>query len=410
MMFTNRTLIILGLCLSILAGELTYLGYHHRNAIGAHLQSLEENAIDLTSEIAGTGVGFAYKIVDIAETGIHKSWRNLTGRVQDVVAGAQENVEKSYVTLTSRVETGLGSISAIDWPSMQLPEIHMPAIKMVTFRQQHRNMKDNIDDSPLYLADFSQIEPAAGTDELLENQDDAQALEVEAVLVPQKVTVISSSRDGRIKNIFVDNGDVFHKGDVLIEYDCDDLMAEAEMVEAEKSLADKKTAGTEKLFKLDLISDLEKMDTQTKAAQLDLRIRLYQSRMDQCRITAGFDGRVTNRLANANEYTRTDRVLMEIASNEPLRAEFLIPSKWLRWVNVGAPLDIVLNETEKSYMAHITRIHGEVDPVSQSIQVVATLDGYDDPLLPGMSGQAHLNTKNINDAGVTGFLNTPQPH
>ena len=82
----------------------------------------------------------------------------------------------------------------------------------------------------------------------------------------------------------------------------------------------------------------------------------------------------------------------------------MIPSKWLRWVDVGAPLEIIVNETGRSYQAAVTRIYGEVDPVSQSIQIVAKLDPYQDPLLPGMSGVATLDIDAIRAAGISGFL------
>lgn len=235
-------------------------------------------------------------------------------------------------------------------------------------------------------------------------QPEQNALDVEAVLAPRQVTVISSSRDGRIAAIMAGHGDVFKKGDLLIAYDCSDLEAEAEIARMEKDFTSKKAQGSDRLFKLDIISDLDRIGAQVEDKQAQAKARLYDARMKDCEIRAQFDGRVTNRLANAGEYTRTDRVLMEVASNEPLQAEFLIPSKWLRWVNVGAPVTIRINETEKTYAARITRIHGEVDPVSQSIQIIATLDPYQDPLLPGMSGQATLDVEQMRSAGVRGYL------
>ena len=133
---------------------------------------------------------------------------------------------------------------------------------------------------------------------------------------------------------------------------------------------------------------------------------MVESRLKDCEIRAEFDGRVTNRLANPGEYTRTDRVLLEVASEEALQAEFLVPSKWLRWVNVGAPVEIMVSETERSYRAGIVRIYGEVDPVSQSIQMIATLDSYRDALLPGMSGKVTIDLNAIREAGVRGYLET----
>jgi len=229
-------------------------------------------------------------------------------------------------------------------------------------------------------------------------------LDVEAVLVPRQVTVISSSQDGRIAQIPVNHGDYFKKGDLLVAYDCSNIRAEADIAKIEKTYTEKRLKGTDNLFKLDIISDLDRAGAQIENQKATVKDALYQARLRDCDIRAEFDGRVTNRLANPGEYTRTDRVLLEVASDESLQAEFLIPSKWLRWVNVGAPVSITVSETENTYTARIVRIHGEVDPVSQSIQMIATLDPYQDRLLPGMSGKALINVDAIRDAGVQGYL------
>ena len=234
------------------------------------------------------------------------------------------------------------------------------------------------------------------------------SLNVEAVLVPRQVTVISSSQDGRIADVLVGHGDTFKKGDLLIAYDCADLEAEADIVRIQQDLTKRKVAGSDKLFKLDIISDLDRLGAQVEDKQAMAKAKLYEARLNDCQIRASFDGRVTNRLANPGEYTRTDRVLLEVASNDPLQVEFLVPSKWLRWVNTGAPVSITIGETEHTYTAKIQRIHGEVDPVSQSIQMIATLDPYTDPLLPGMSGQATINVQEIRSAGVRGYLEATQ--
>jgi membrane fusion protein (multidrug efflux system) len=235
-------------------------------------------------------------------------------------------------------------------------------------------------------------------------QPEQTSLKVETVLVPRRVTVISSSQDGQIAEVVRENGEEFKKGDILVRYHCKDLEAEAEIAGIQKNLTEQKRVGGDKLFKLDLISDVERLSILTEDKEAKAKIALYEARLESCVIRAEFDGRVTKRLANAGEYTRTDRVLMEVASNDPLQAQFLLPSKWLRWVDAGAPITITLNETGRSYEASITRLYGEIDPVSQSIQVVATLTPYTDRLLPGMSGQATLDINSIREAGIDGYL------
>ncbi|MFK7840002.1 MAG: efflux RND transporter periplasmic adaptor subunit [Bdellovibrionales bacterium] len=258
------------------------------------------------------------------------------------------------------------------------------------------------------------INPAAGLEtepdysELPEDtgryQIENKSIEVEAVLIPHDTTVISSSQDSKIISINFDNGETFKKGDVLVEYDCKDVRAEVEIAKTQQQLTAEKSATSYKLFKLDIISNIEKLELESENKQAEARIGLYTSRMESCFIRAEYDGRVVKRLANAGEFTRTDRVLMEVASLDYLKAEFLLPSRWLRWVNVGAPINIALNETDTSYNATIQYIYGEVDPVSQSIQMTAQLDNYQDRLLPGMSGKATIDIGAIRDAGIYGYL------
>jgi RND family efflux transporter MFP subunit len=288
----------------------------------------------------------------------------------------------------------------VTWPQAKVTQVSavVPIKRDLTLSEMqagHQSINEN-----------TLLEPAAGGVTTHQWTPEQDILSIEAVLVPRQVTVISSSQDGKIANILVGQGDHFKKGDTLIEYDCADLEAEAEIAGMQKNLTAKKSEGGDKLFKLDIISDVDRLGVQVEDKQADARIRLYQARLDHCKIKAEFNGRVTNRLANPGEYTRTDRVLMEVASDETLQAEFLVPSKWLRWVNVGAPLDITIGENEMTYKAKISRIYGEVDPASQSIQMIAVLDGYDDPLLPGMSGQAKISVSEIEKAGVKGYLQT----
>lgn len=260
--------------------------------------------------------------------------------------------------------------------------------------------------------EFATIEPASGTEILMDEDGleqerfaiENQTISVEAVLVPNENTVISSSKDGKIHKIHFDNGEIFRKGDILVEYACKDLRAELDIAQSQQKVADTKKSASMKLFKLDIISNIEKLELESESDQAQARSRLYESRMEACYIRADYDGRVVKKLANASEFTRTDRVLMEVASLDYLKAEFLLPSRWLRWVNVGAPVVLEIDETERSYSATIRNIYGEVDPVSRSIQMTAQLDPYGDPLLPGMSGQLTLDIESIRNAGIFGFL------
>ena len=230
---------------------------------------------------------------------------------------------------------------------------------------------------------------------------------VQAVLSAKRRAVLASALDARITKLNFENGDIFKKGDVLIEYDCTVDRARVKEAESRRRLTEVQLAAYEKLRELKSISEVEYVVAKENHEQNTALTDQIKGRIRYCQVIAPFDGRVTNKMASQHEFVQTGRVLLDISSREPLRAEFLIPSKWLRWVNVGTPLSIYIGESDSQYSAKIVAIHGEVDPVSQSVQVVAEMGDYHEELLPGMSGHAtfdRLAAKQQSDRGFLGLV------
>lgn len=229
-------------------------------------------------------------------------------------------------------------------------------------------------------------------------------LRVQAILNPKSKVVVASAIDAKIAKFNVENGDLFKKGDVLIEYDCSIDYARLKEAESRQKTTQAQLEAFTKLHTLRSVSEIEYLVAQENNTQNQALVEQIQARLKSCRVVAPFDGRVTNKTASRYEFVQTGRVLLDIASRENLRAEFLIPSQWLRWLNLGTPLKISINETDRSYNAKIVVIHGEVDPVSQSVQVVAQMDEYHEELLQGMSGLAIFDKQAPEEGAIKGFL------
>lgn len=254
------------------------------------------------------------------------------------------------------------------------------------------------------------VEPSSGVngmDEVMASADDtsvASDLRVQAVLSAKRQAVIAGEIDARIKAINFDNGDIFNKNDVLLEFDCALDQARLREAQSRQRVTQIQFDAYEKLQKKESVSEIEYLVARENNEQNKAQVDQIRSRLKSCKIFAQFDGRVTNRIASPYEFAQAGRVLMDIASREALRAEFLIPSKWLQWLNTGTPLTIRINETGKNYKAEIVAVYGEVDPVSQSVQVVAEIESYHEELLPGMSGQAIFDPDTAKKGREHGFL------
>jgi len=237
--------------------------------------------------------------------------------------------------------------------------------------------------------------------ELNEPENNA-AFEVQAVLSAQRSAVISGATDGILKKIPFNNGDTFKKGDVLAEYDCRFERAKYQESRAQLKTASRQADAYKRLKESEAVADVEYVAVLQDFEKAKAVLEQTNARLALCYIRAPFDGRITDKIANPHEAVRSGRVLMEISSNEPLQAELLVPSIWLRWINIGTDLTISVHETGASYDATIKRIHGKVDPVTQTAYVVAEISKYEEELLPGMSGRATFSASSESES--VGFL------
>ena len=73
-----------------------------------------------------------------------------------------------------------------------------------------------------------------------------------------------------------------------------------------------------------------------------------------------------------------------------MELEFLVPSKWLTWLNSSTAAFIHIDETNKDYPISIKTIGAKTDAISQSVKVTATIDSRYPELGPGMSGKINI--------------------
>ena len=129
---------------------------------------------------------------------------------------------------------------------------------------------------------------------------------------------------------------------------------------------------------------------EAEAAKARAEVTLMNVSLDKCHIAAPFNGRVVEQKAREQQFAQPGQPLLDILDDSVLELEFLVPSRWLTWLKNGYAFQVRIDETGKSYPAKITRLGAKVDPVSQSVKIVAAIDGSFPELIAGMSGKIAL--------------------
>lgn len=211
-----------------------------------------------------------------------------------------------------------------------------------------------------------------------------------ALLTPTQKATLSAPMSERIQSIRVEESDSFQKGRALITFECDILHAEERQAAAELEIK-RRTHETHILMQeMQSISGLEVAISSARIKQARAALEKVRTEVKRCTIKAPFSGRVTIRHVEPFESIKKGEKLIDIVEDQNLRIELHIPSHWLRWLKIGSPFQLLIDETNTTVEATVSMIGARINPVSQTLKIRGKLNQPDDTLLSGMSGSAQF--------------------
>jgi membrane fusion protein (multidrug efflux system) len=214
--------------------------------------------------------------------------------------------------------------------------------------------------------------------------------EIRAQLTPHDYTTLAAETAARIDRLATRAGEHFNKGDVLVVFDCVTQRAQAAKARAVLLAAEKTYAANRRLAELKSIGQLELDISQAEIEKAKADAAVTAAAVSKCTIEAPFSGVTVEQKAREFQFVTPGQPLLDILDNSNIEIEFIAPSRWLRWLKPGLSFEIRVDETGKTYPAHVIVLGGRVDPVSQSIRVTGVFDGAFPELIAGMSGRVIL--------------------
>lgn len=186
-------------------------------------------------------------------------------------------------------------------------------------------------------------------------------------------------------------GQRFKAGERLIEFDC--RRQRHELAALAAGVREAQVTHDSNAY-LQRSGASNRNDVAVAAARLEksqAEFAALKQRLAGCLIAAPFDGVVVELGVNAHELPPTNKPVIVIASDQDLEIEVIVPSRDLVQLAIGAQFDFVIDETQRSYVAHVLRAGGTVDPMSQTTKVFGVFRGAFDGVSPGMSGTARVH-------------------
>jgi len=220
-------------------------------------------------------------------------------------------------------------------------------------------------------------------------------------LKAREFTIISAGLSGKLIKFSVDSGQIITKGDKLAVFKCKIESAEKDIAEAKLNAARNKLSANVELKKYNNISHLDVSLSKAEVAIQSAELKRAKAILSECTIVAPFSGIVVEKFVQAYQYIKQGDPLLELVNTANLEVEMVIPSKWLEKVSINTDISIMFDELSTSVKAKISRNMGVIDPVSQTIRVVAQLKSPSKQLLPGMSGEVSFTKTELMDKVVS---------
>ncbi len=191
-------------------------------------------------------------------------------------------------------------------------------------------------------------------------------------LRPNNIVTLKSEVNGRITEIPVKEGSEVKKGDLLIQFDNADAVAELKDAEATLAL---KEADFKRMEALKNVVATNKIDeARAGFAIAEAKVATAKARLEKTQIRAPFDGVIGLIEQSPGTYVQAGTELATVVENNPMKVDFKIPERNLHEVGVGQAIDIRLDGfPDQIFTGTVEAIDSKVDTKSHSIAVRGTI-------------------------------------
>jgi RND family efflux transporter MFP subunit len=202
--------------------------------------------------------------------------------------------------------------------------------------------------------------------------------------------LISTELSARILEITHREGEAFSKGDLLVRFDCAKYQSELDAARAEEEFNNIALKNSIELDKRKAVGRFDVAQNRARYNKAVAQAKTLAAQVDECVVSAPFDGRIAEMRAKAYEMSRPGEPLMKIVNTDLLEIELIVPSVWLRWIRSGQKFRVTVDETAAVYDAMVQRIAPSVDSISQTVKIMAVFAEPAADILPGMSLDAQI--------------------
>lgn len=235
----------------------------------------------------------------------------------------------------------------------------------------------------------AQKDPAAKaadvTVQTVDLRDFADSIEALGTTRANETVQLTAQISDKVTEIHFQDGQVVHKGDVLLVLDNAEEKAN---LQAAQALADERRSAFNRARDLNdkKIISREVFEARTsEMEQADATVRSLQSVIDNTIITAPFNGVLGLRNVSLGALVQPGTVITTIDDLSQIKVDFDVPAIYLQDLKPGLHVTgTVEGLTGRAFEGEVTTVNTQVDPVTRAVTVRALMPNPELLLRPGL--------------------------
>lgn len=214
---------------------------------------------------------------------------------------------------------------------------------------------------------------------------------------------------GVLKKLHVRIGERVKRGQVLAELDTADLVLKRDTISLMLKRAElgrdqaKRDLNREKNLNIESATApvrVEKLTTALESAELgvaeaETQLKIINKSIGDARIIAEYPGVVTESTLEIGEFVSMGKIALRIANTDELEVRLDVPEHLFGSLEIGQELPLTVRTTQKTAKIKIERIVPVVDSRKRSFQVVGSLIGNIDNIIPGQFVEAEIAGREV---------------
>ena len=208
-----------------------------------------------------------------------------------------------------------------------------------------------------------------------------------------KGATLSTQESGNVVRLGFKSGSKVSEGQVLIELDSSVENANLKGAEARLGLAKQNLARAQALKTQSAMSVATLEDFQARVVQAEAEVQSIRGVIERKTILAPFSGRAGISAVNPSQYVTAGTPLVPLYTVDPIHFNFSVPQQIAPLLqDANSKVSITVDAFPgRTFEGEVSAVNPNINEITRSVDVQATIPNPREELLPGMFGSVRLD-------------------